>query len=143
MQIDPQMGAGQVLQDGLTYFNGLVGEIQAGEQFTIHLQYEKPDDTLSQNFEAVFPSEPIESQTSFNNIWPWIVGGAGLLMMLGVAIWYLKPQPRPADAQGHKRHAAPAGQKQTGKEGVFCHNCGARSQAGDAFCRTCGTKLRQ
>lgn len=146
MQIEPDMGAGEMLQDGLTYFNGLFGEIEAGEQFNISLQYEKPDDTLSQGFEPVFAAEDPESQTTFDNVWPWILGGVGVLMVLGVVIWYLVPQRtgfsrRQQSAPPRKRHTPAA--RSEGPPGAFCHNCGTRSQAGDQYCRSCGAKLRQ
>ncbi|HEX6268955.1 MAG TPA: zinc ribbon domain-containing protein, partial [Anaerolineales bacterium] len=31
---------------------------------------------------------------------------------------------------------------QEAKNGHYCHECGARAQPGDRFCRTCGSRLR-
>ena len=143
MEIDPPMGAGQVMQDGLTYYNGLFGEIEAGEQFSLTFTYVKPDDTLSQGFEPVFPAEPAPARTTFSNAWPWILGGLGVMMILGIVIWYLVPR-RTQKRVPRKRHApTPPGKVAQGPAGVFCHNCGERSQADDVYCRACGTKLRQ
>jgi hypothetical protein len=142
MQIEPDMGAGQLLQDGLTYYTGLFGEIESGEEFVVQLTYEKPDDTLSQSFEPVFPAETTADKTTFNNIWPWILGGLGVLMVLGVVIWYLVPQ-RKQPASARKRHVPVAPKNEKGSGNVFCTSCGTRAQPGDLFCRSCGTKLRR
>ena len=145
MQIDPAVGTGQVLQDGLMYFTGMFGEIQAGERFDLNLSYEKPDDVLSAGFEPVSPVAPIDDQaeksTSFKSVLPWVLGGVGLLLVLGVVVWYLLPQ-RKQEPVKRKRHT-PASRKPAQPGGTnFCHNCGHPAQSGDKFCRSCGARLR-
>jgi hypothetical protein len=148
MQINPDMGVGQVLQDGLTYYDKLFAEIDAGTSFNLHIQYTKADDVLSGSLQSVSPAEVVTQQTSrstsFQSVLPWILGGLGLIMIAGVVIWYMLPQRRAANVI-RKRH--PLGSPITGiknepGEALFCHQCGQRAQPGDIFCRSCGTKLR-
>ena len=160
MQIEPALGSGSLLQDGLTYYFGRFGEIEAGEQFNISLAYEKPDELLSEGYEPVSAVEPIGNQTdrtlSFNSILPFVLGGVGIALVLGVVVWYLAPlgtlpgglqnlaARRGRQAEKRKRHAAPgAGETVREVDGGFCHQCGKASGADDIYCRACGTKLRR
>lgn len=143
MQIEPDMGTGEVFQDGLTYYNALFGQVETGEQFNLTLRYEKPDDILSKSFEAVFPVETVEvsQPISFDSVLPWILGGVGVLLVVGAAIWYFMPNRQPAVPR--KRHSGAGSQEQSETGDVFCNNCGTRARNGDIFCHTCGTKLRK
>jgi hypothetical protein len=143
MQINPEMGTGAVRQDGLNYYDALFGQVEAGEQFNLTLSYEKPDDTLSKSFDAVFPAETVEvSQAlTFDRILPWILGGVGVLLVIGAAIWYFMPHRQPAAPRKRHSPAAPPGRANNGD--VFCHHCGQRARPGDTFCHACGTKLRK
>jgi hypothetical protein len=150
MQIVPDMGAGQILQDGLTYYNKLFAEIDQGTSFNLHIEYSKPDDVLSGNLQSVAPAEVAPQQTtrstSFQSVLPWILGGLGLIMVAGVAIWYMLPQRRMASVSRRRHTLSPtstaSGKKEPGTA-LFCHHCGQRAQPGDIFCRSCGTKLRK
>ncbi|MCJ7624523.1 MAG: zinc ribbon domain-containing protein [Anaerolineaceae bacterium] len=147
MLIEPDFGAGQLQQDGLMYYQSLFGEVEAGITFDISLDYNKPDDTLSSSFDTVSPMEPITEQTSgrtsFKVILPYALGGLGLVMIAGVAFWYLQSQRvetkyihKRAKPEAHQRH------KTQTPGNVYCHQCGTRAQPDDDFCRSCGTKLR-
>jgi hypothetical protein len=146
MQIEPDLGPGQLKQDGLTYYMSLFGEVEAGISFDISLSYNKPDDTLSSSFDPVEPMEPITEQTpgrtSFRVILPYVLGGLGLVMIAGVAFWYLQSQ-RVETKQFRKRHKPARHRHKTStSRNVYCHQCGTRAQQEDAFCRSCGNELR-
>ncbi len=144
MLIDPGLGEGQVLQDGLTYYSGLFGEVGAGVRFALDIQYDKEDETLSKGYDPVFPAEGItttSTQTTFKSVLPWVLLGVGVTLILVVGLWYLAP-PRIREMGNRKRHPSRRVNGATQEKSVFCHNCGAQSQPGDKFCRVCGVKLR-
>lgn len=146
MLIEPDLGPGHPQQDGLTSYLSLFGEVEAGISFNISISYSKPDDTLSSSFEPVSPIEPITEQTpgrtSFRVILPYALGGLGLVMIAGVAFWYLQSQ-RVETGDVRKRHKPARQRHKTPTSGnIYCHQCGTRAQPEDDFCRSCGNKLR-
>ena len=152
MQIVPNMGSGQQQQDGLKYYDTSVGEIKAGTGFTIQLSYIKNDTNLSVNASSpVQPAAPINQSTTgrqtIQGALPWVLGLIGMLMIVGGGLWYWQSgrERRPA-AEIKRRHVAAARPRDAaeaeGSGAVYCHQCGHRANQGDAFCRTCGAKLR-
>lgn len=119
------------------------GPLTAGQQFPLQLTYTKTTDTLSAPQQSVQPSEPLGSNTPgrvmLSNYLPYLVGALGVLALGGAAIYFV--QSRGKRTSGRRR--SHAGQSHDGgKEDVYCHQCGARAQPGDRFCRVCGTLLR-
>lgn len=141
----PDMGAGRPGQDGLNYYSSVIGRVEAGtETVNIKISYQKDNDTLSANPEAVQPSQPLTNQTvgrtTMQEMLPWLLGGLGLILIAGGAVWYWQ-SGRVASAQpAYRRH----GKRQAAEEDgpVFCHECGKRASPGDVFCRVCGSRLR-
>lgn len=159
MQITPSLGSGQQQQDGLTYYEKNIGEVKAGTPFTLRLSYNKKDDALSISSSPVESAGSIDANTpgrlTFQEVLPWALGGLGLLLVAGGVVWYWyssRDRRGPAGAAGrrHRAAAAPARQGRgretetstSTREAIYCHQCGRRANAGDVFCRTCGTKLR-
>jgi hypothetical protein len=158
MQITPSLGSGQQQKDGLVYYDKAVGELKAGTPFSVKLAYDKKDDTLSFSSQPVQPAAPINASTpgrlTFQEVLPWILGGLGLLLVAGGVLWYFISSRDQRVPAGHRHRAAAvparesrgraseAGASTTTKEAIYCHQCGRRANAGDVFCRTCGTKLR-
>ena len=145
-----EMGSGQLSEDGLIYYSSDLGEVKAGSPFTpIRIQYEKADDSLSAGFQSVQPAEtipePAASALVPPNILPWLFGTLGALLIAGGAFWYWRSGVGSAEKPDstRKRHTSSL-KRDTGGDSasVYCHKCGKRSTPGDAFCRTCGTKLR-
>jgi len=75
---------------------------------------------------------------------PWLVLVAGLALIGGGVIYYLRtrvderpprPRPRPVARPEDRPNEIDASP-------VFCHNCGTQASASDRFCRRCGTALR-
>ena len=148
--LDPDMGEGEVQQDGLRYFTKMYGTIEAGTVFTVHLNYDKPNETLSANYQSVEAVEPVTETTSgrttFRAMLPWMLGVLGLILIAaGVGFWFGKPKLEEKD-QRHRRRSASEAREEPEREytatGNYCHKCGKRAQPGDLFCRSCGTKLR-
>lgn len=86
--------------------------------------------------------------------WPALLAaGGGLLVLLALA-WQLwgngfprrsrrlrKPRPaRSAPASGRGRESRKGTEKS--RPAKFCHQCGEETQAGDRYCRNCGTQLK-
>lgn len=145
-QIQPAMGNGLVNQDGFTYYESVVGEVKAGVPFEIHLKYEKTGSNLSAPSQAVFPVEPISTNTigwqTLNEVLPYILSGLGLFLIIGGGYWYWR-SGKTITMAFRKRYAV-GKTRETEVEPVvvFCHSCGRKAVSGDVFCRSCGTKLR-
>jgi len=155
LELPPDMGKGRQEQDGLVYYTGVFGLLEAGAPFTISFKYVKNGDALSATQQEVKPSQPltgrITGQTSFSQFLPWILGGLGLMLMAGGVYWLLGR--RALQAPARQQHAGANTKTQTPapieplsatpqQRPLYCHQCGKRAQTGDVFCRSCGTKLR-
>jgi hypothetical protein len=156
MRISPGMGSGQTRPDGLMYYTAEVGALQAGEQFSVTIDYQKTSDELSASTLTVEPSAPITDTTtgrmSIMQALPWALGGLGLVLILGGAIWYWQSGQRTSshDYKRRRRKASTptstpvisdANEPANG-EFIYCHQCGKRAGPNDRFCRVCGARLR-
>jgi hypothetical protein len=121
------------------------GSLAAGEQFTLDIQYEKSSDTLVLPPQELQPASPVDENTpgriSLGNYVPYILGGAGLALILGGLVYYWRAGRKPG-RRPRQRNRAHAEREQEGNE-MYCHQCGARAKPGDRFCRVCGARLRQ
>ncbi len=144
--LKPAMGTGQINPDGFTYFESVVGEVNAGVTFTIHMEYEKKDSSLSAPSQSVEPVEPITTNTvgweTLNEVLPYVLSGLGLFLIIGGIYWYWR-SGRAITTAFRKRYTIPrAKEHDTGTQDVFCHRCGRKALREDIFCRSCGSKLR-
>ncbi len=121
-------------------------KLAAGEAYTLTADYQKSNDDLTASVLPVQPPAPLSQNTLGNlfasgvmRVFGWTLGGlvvAGLLA--GFFIW-LGYRRSPAE----QRRRAQAGDRgKTSVDEVYCSQCGTRAQAGDAFCRFCGARLR-
>ncbi len=153
MRISPGMGSGQARQDGLVYYTAEVGALQAGEDFSVTIDYQKTTDELSASSLTVEPSAPITDSTagrmSIMQALPWALGVLGLVLILGGGIWYWQ-SGRQSPSQESKRRrrktsstgpGIPANEPSDG-DFIYCHQCGKRAGPNDRFCRVCGARLR-
>jgi hypothetical protein len=119
------------------------GSLGAGQQFPLKLTYTKTSEALSVPAESVQPSRPVGSTTPgrvlLSNYLPYALGALGAVAVGAAAIYLLQPHRRQATSR-RRTHGGRAENK-PGKD-IYCHQCGARAQASDRFCRVCGTKLR-
>jgi hypothetical protein len=151
MRISPSLGNGSQGEDGLIYYHADLGSLEAGETFTITVDYQKDTDTLSADDLEIQPSAPITAETpgrvNTRALLPWILGLAGLLLIAGGGWWYWRSSREAAPSKGRRRRiSGTAGvdvRPEKGPQGeVYCHQCGKRASPGDRFCRSCGARLR-
>lgn len=119
------------------------GALPAGQQFPLKLTYVRTADTLSVPGETVQPSKPVGSNTPgrvlFSNYLPYILGVIGIVAIGVAVIYFLQPRNRHI-ALRRRTHTKRI--ESQAKSDMHCHQCGARAQPGDRFCRVCGTPLR-
>lgn len=127
---------------------GIIGtvvknDLNMGNSFQFELEYQRTSSTLMDPVAAnqVQPSEPVGADTpgrvSITNL-PLIIGGFGLAL-IGVALFAYWRSTQSSETKPRRRRRANAGE---GNEQAYCHECGARANPGDRFCRTCGSRLR-
>jgi len=147
MTFKESMGSPQIGNDGLTYFFSNVGELKANTKVSLNIQYIKTDDTLSSSVAApVQPVTPLNidesiGNTSFIQILPFIVAGIGLVMLIFGVFWYMSKN-KERSSKPRQRHSVVKRPSNQSDDAIFCHRCGRRADAGDVFCRSCGTKLK-
>ena len=149
MRISPSLGSGITKPDGLVYYSSEIGSLTLGQSLAIDIDYQKQSDELSAQTIPIEPSGPIGA-TSVNRLTimsalPWLIGGLGVLLMVGGAIWYWQsgreqPEVKP---KGSRRKPSANIEGTVEEEGhAYCHQCGKRASPGDRFCRACGSQLR-
>lgn len=129
-----------------TFLSGgaMVRTLDKGDNYQLQLEYSRTSDepsVLPPSGQAVEPLLPVNANTegrvTLNNL-PYLLGGFGAMLILAALYYFLKSSPaRKLKASGRKRTRS----KSTPLE-IYCHECGARAQDGDRFCRVCGSKLR-
>jgi hypothetical protein len=136
---DPQMR--DVTPEGSTqtYLEWGTSNLEAGEQLPIKVTYIKTSDRLGGPIQAESVDENTQGRISLSNYLPYILGGLGILLIVGGGIYFWQTsQGKPAHRKRHRSR-----DEDRDSEEVYCHQCGKRAQAGDRFCRTCGTRLRR
>jgi hypothetical protein len=152
MEIAPALDGGTPSGDGLVYYESEKGAIPYGQTFELEVRYQKDNDELSITGQPVQPSAPITSDTpgrvSIASALLWAIGFLGVGLILGGAYWFWQSgrrqqsTGRPTAGRGRRKPAGQAETRPGGEEIVYCHQCGKRADAGDRFCRLCGTRLR-
>jgi hypothetical protein len=122
-------------------------DLRMGNSFQFELEYQRTSDTLIQanpsQSDQVQPSGPVDENTpgrvSIANL-PWIIGGFGVALIAIALFSYWRSTQASEDKPPRRRR------RQTAEEPVdqqaYCHECGARANLGDRFCRTCGSRLK-
>lgn len=113
--------------------------LQAGEAFTLTIEYQRPTNAVQTYQQPVQPAQPLNSSPGWTErmttLWPWILGLAGVALIVGGG-WYYWSAGRGRKTEPRKRHAVSGAI-------IHCHQCGQRARPGDRFCRICGTRLHQ
>jgi hypothetical protein len=143
---DPALTKSNVGQDGLVYFASVTQSLAAGQSYTLTVDYQKATDTLSTTGLPVQPVQPLNAATpgrvTVNGFLPWVLAGIGAaLIAVGVVggLYMWKGSTRNLrDSQKHRPRSRPEEKTDV----IYCYQCGKRAQAGDVFCRTCGTRLQ-
>ncbi|HJR80636.1 MAG TPA: zinc ribbon domain-containing protein [Anaerolineales bacterium] len=133
------------------YLTGSISrrDMKMGNSFEFDLSYERTSDVLTAADQPnqVQPSEPVGPDTpgrvSVDRL-PWVIGGMGLAL-IAIALWIywrsMQSNEDPSAGSASRRRRSPRTQEDADGQ-IHCHECGARAQPGDRFCRTCGSKLR-
>jgi hypothetical protein len=135
-------------QDGTISWQKNFGTLAPNQPFNLKINYNRSSDKLtkSNSQSGVQPSQPLDSNTpgsfmaTFSNVIPYVLGGAGLIIIGGVIVyfWQSTRNNRNRSRRKHSPHVETEGNSE-----VYCHQCGTRAHKGDRFCRVCGTKLRR
>ena len=140
-----------VLQDTTTSADGLTlsgkvvkNDLQMGNSFQFNLEYQRKSDSLTKPNQAneVQPAEPVGANTpgrvSITNL-PWVIGGFGLALII-IALFTYWRSTQSGETKPRRRRRQQV--EREGSEQAYCHECGARANPGDRFCRTCGSRFR-
>ncbi len=145
--LDPAAGSNQADSNGLVYYQVNFAALAAGKTARLTVDYQKTTDRLSKSLTLVEPSAPLDNNAqgrfSLSAYMPWLVGGAGfLLIVVGLVIGLNYWRGTGQRSGGRKRHA-PKREDGEADQAHYCPQCGKRAQPADQFCRTCGTRLRR
>jgi hypothetical protein len=143
---DPPLTDPGTTQDGKSLIGVFTqSDLKMGQSTEFKISYERESESVIQpaNSANIQPSEPIgpstDGRVSIDNL-PWIIGGIGLAL-IGLALFFYWRSTQATEQKSRRRRRAGSSQEPSGEQ-AYCHECGARAQPGDRFCRTCGSKLR-
>ena len=132
--------AGGLLTSGTVTRN----DLKMGNSFQFELGYQRDSTALvdPDQSDQVAPVQPVDENTpgrvSITNL-PWIIGAFGLAL-IGIALFSYWRSTQSSESEPRRRRRHKTEVREDGQ--AYCHECGARAQAGDRFCRTCGSRLR-
>lgn len=132
--------------DGLQYHNLPVRQLAANESFQAEITYTMSTDQLTaaaQTGDATGATGPVDTSSggflaSVN--WPPVLAGLGIALLL-LAIGWQVFAARVATRQKPRKPRPLRAVRESDVK--YCHQCGARAQVGDRFCRECGTELKR
>jgi len=138
---DPEMVESPSASGDDTYLEWNTENLRAGQKIPVAITYTKTSEKLATSGAAVQAgqvNEDTPGRVSLNNYLPYIFAVLGLFLILAGGYYFWRSGFRPTPARRRRRSAS---QSDTDEQ-IYCHQCGQRAQAGDRFCRTCGTRLR-
>lgn len=127
---------------GFDYYIFPPREVPAGQPFSLHVDYRMTAARLSattlpsQNSGIQTPAKPATPGTAAGFKWALAAIVAGGLIIIGALIWQIAS--RRSSPKIRKPVAARVEKQSRAK---FCGNCGEPIDAGDRFCRACGSEL--
>jgi hypothetical protein len=148
LQVSPQ-GVSEIGADGLLYQRGELGPQTESATISISLSYSNPTSQLTRR-EIGRPDVTSGGTPDVSTWLPWLLGGFGLLLVVGGALFMLRMNraaPVVKSKPRRKRRRQKAEEPKTGRQidasPVFCHSCGTQASVSDIYCRRCGTQLRR
>jgi len=133
MQSQPFMSGGAMMSG-----------LEQGESYQLELEYSRTDETpvvtpVSSQVESVAPvDENTDGRSTLDNL-PLFLGGFGVALILAALFYFFRSgQSSVRAAKPRRRSNGP----QESSMPSYCPECGTRTNAGDRFCRACGSKLR-
>ena len=118
--------------------------LQEGQNYELQIEYSRESEEIvspssSPQAEPISPvDENTDGRATLNNL-PVILGGFGVVLIIIALTFYLRG--RSVTEQTSKPRKRSRSTQNSGTQ-TYCHECGARANEGDRFCRTCGSKLR-
>lgn len=142
--------AGNLVQgdDGFTYTVVDQGAVTAAQQVSLTISYQKSSDNLSVEGMQIEPSAPLPagpgSAINFSRILPWLLFALALLLIAGGGYWYWRSSRADSSpvTRRHRKPVTSAEKAASSADGIYCHQCGKKAEAGDRYCRSCGVRLR-
>lgn len=146
MQVEPTPTSTRTDGNGLTYQQGGFGAVESGQTVTVDVSYTKSDSSLTA--EVIPPASqqgPSQEQGPLGSVTTGQAIGIALGTIAIVAIvvsgvlYFRRRRPSPKRSRrGRGRRSA---EKPKASKALFCPQCGKPIQAGDQFCRHCGSRL--
>jgi hypothetical protein len=132
-------------QNGMTNYRNRVTHLAANQPYSVTIAYQRNTDDVSiSNLPVQAASTPgadTPGRVSMIGVLSWVLGGIGaLLIVAGVIAFAVWQRGCRGTAAHHLLAPARRGHE---AESIYCRQCGKRAQPGDAFCRTCGTRLNR
>lgn len=127
----------------LNYYEGEVVKLSANEKFSFQLQYEKTTEALVSPPQEIQSAQPVNEDTpgrvTLSNSYPYVIGFIGAAMILGGVVYYYRTGHVIPKRTRRRRII----EEEDLNTGSYCAQCGTRTQPGDKFCRTCGSRLKK
>ena len=129
--------------DGLVYHRSGATSVPAGVPYRLNFSYSMSGNGLTVDPQGAVSEMAGTSTTLGEGSNNWLLIG-GVLALTGLAVagtWMIATR---RGGSKSKRPPKPSPKATTkAKVSVYCHVCGTPAEAGDQFCRQCGTKLKQ
>lgn len=148
----PSLSNTRMTANGLSLTGSDSLKLKMGESYNFHIEYKRQSEVVSNVSltTGVAPSDPIGTDTAGRvsvNKMPWIISGFALASIAVILILFSYWRSMQSTTKSSMLlTGSPQGSNGRSDEKrrvqVHCHECGTRAQAGDRFCRNCGTKLR-
>ncbi len=130
--------------EGASHYQSGELPLAAGESYSLNVEYQKDNTDLAvtQATPAAGSANPLvqfwnDNQTTILLILLAVAVAAAAV--IGLTYWQSGRKRGPVKNQRHRS----AGQRGDRTGVVYCSQCGELAQPGDAFCRTCGSRLRR
>ena len=151
LSVQPDLSAGVVRPDGLTYRQADLGAFDAGQTLDIDVSYRKTDPRTSAEILGIETRPPPSAAGTGSDegmpSWLLVLPVLAVLVIsvLGVILWRRRGWPSATSPRGATRAARrreqAAGQRESGTN--FCPQCGSALRSGDRFCPECGAAVRR
>jgi len=121
------------------------GRVSAGTTYDATFHYVKDLENTDYPALSVSPVETVDENTSGRTILPstvvvlMLAVALVLILLVGFYYWWFQRRYIKQEGPGTDRWLM----RRSEQKAIFCHECGSRSQLGDAYCRNCGTELRK
>ncbi len=147
MEVTPPPTSQTTDSAGLTYHRLDLGPQTAAARPEVGFSYRKDTAALSVDTTGagllVPPAPAGAASIDLQGALPWLVLLAGMALIGGGVIYYVRTRTDERPSRPRHRPAQPEERRsEVSASPVFCHNCGTQADASDRFCRRCGTALR-